>query len=192
MSERKQVALIKIITIPKFNHFSVNDIDLNEEMTDDGKAIPPTEVEQPTTSLPALFPTPSLTDISSINRTGSFQFQFQTDSNQHVQARETINQIIELHDLQHKQINKIQVLQKQIVSSGNTNSEELINQQYMLNQQINDELKHLREINRNTVLDPEELHNSRIIGQRLQIQQQGLDLLCRELAQVGMQSNTDP
>lgn len=142
--------------------------------------------QQQNPSLPALFATPSLTDVSTINRTSStpFRFQFESEpSAEQNQAKSIIEQIAKSHDFQLEQINKMQTLQKQLLNSGQAISEDLINQQYMLNEQINNELKQLLGLNRTIILGPAELHLSRILGQRLQIQQQGLDLLMRELAQ---------
>ena len=141
------------------------------------------------TSLPALFPTPSATDVSTL-RGGSFHLQNQY--NQAIeQAKQVIDQMAQLHDHQIEQINKMQILQRQIIQTGKQSNEELAKQQYTLNQQINEELKRLRELNKTIILSPAELHKSRILGQRLQIQQQGLDLLCRELSQIGTEAGAD-
>merc|ERR1712137_621526 len=89
-------------------------------------------------SLPALFPTPSLTDVSNL-RGNTFQLQAQYNQ-ANEQAKQVINQIAQLHDHQIEQINKMQVLQRQICQTGQTDNEKLAEQQFVLNQQINEEL----------------------------------------------------
>lgn len=132
-----------------------------------------------------------LSDVSVFNQP-NFQFQFQTELNQEAfQAKQIIDQIAKHHDLQHEQINKMQQLQKQLLQSGQEISDDIVNQQYLLNEQINTELKELLKLNRTIILDPSDLHKSRILGQRLQIQQQGLNLLIRELAQKNSSNPTD-
>merc|ERR1712137_364911 len=121
--------------------------------------------------------------------TGFVPFQPEP-SNDVKRSQEIITQINHLYEHQRDQLGKMSELQTQICELGSS-SDELKKQQYLMSQQIQEELKQLRELNRSVVLQPNELHRSRILGQRLQIQQQLLEIYSRELNTVGNPDNGD-
>ena len=121
--------------------------------------------------------------------TGFVPFQPEP-SNDVKRSQEIITQINHLYEHQRDQLGKMSELQTQICELGSS-SDELKKQQYLMSQQIQEELKQLRELNKSVVLQPNELHRSRILGQRLQIQQQLLEIYSRELNTVGNPDNGD-
>jgi len=170
-----------------YNELGGENIELGEAMMEDA----PQEGQVPpqgggNIGLPALFQTQSFTDVAALRPT---QHRY-CDST--TQTKETIERITQLYEHQQEQINKMRVLQKQICEHGSSNYEELVMQQNMLNNQITSELNKLRELNKTVVLEPKELHQSRILGQRLQIQQQSLILYGRELQQISTTGRAEP
>jgi hypothetical protein len=107
------------------------------------------------------------------------------------QSRIIVGQINQLEQTQNQQIEKMRQVQQQVIANPQKEAIlQLQNQQYQLNQQIELELKELHNLNRTVILEPQELHTSRILGQRLQIQQQRLELFRLELQQlINPQSN---
>ena len=141
--------------------------------------------------LPSLFPTPSMGELapikSEIRRTPQ-----QPNPNQY-QAQSIVAQIAQLEEHQRQQIDKMQQLQQQLcLNPQSADITQLQEQQFNLNQQIELELKELRQVNRIALLAPTELHLSRILGQRLLIQQQLLDLYRKELSHLINPNSNEP
>jgi len=142
-------------------------------------------------TLPSLFPTSSYVDVSRVKAEQLHSWaQPQPDN---YPAAGLISQIIPLVDKQVEQIENMHVLQKQVCANPEMELiTQLQQQQYSLNQQIEMELKELRNINYSLVLNPQELHQSRVIAQKLQIQQNMLELYRRELVVLTNPSIVEP
>jgi len=147
--------------------------------------------------LPSLFPTTSYTDVSRIKPEGPIMTYPPSQPRPELQqVRELLSHIQQLVDVQREQIDKMRTLQKQICMNANEAELELVQQiqqqQITLNTQIEMELKELRNINRVVLLEPQDLHNSRVMGQKLQNQQTMLELYRRELNHLLRISTNEP
>lgn len=102
------------------------------------------------------------------------------------QSKITISQITALEATQHEQIEKMKMVLQQHSSACLTKEaiSELQTLQLHLTHQIETEMKELFQINRNVILEPKELNDSKILSQKLMIQQQKIELYRKELQQL--------
>lgn len=102
-----------------------------------------------------------------------------------VKARAVLSELSNLEVVQQVQIDKLRQLQFQVLGSPQESAVAGLQQQMVqLNNQIQEEQKQLLHLCRSFVLEPAELHATRHLAQKLQLQQQCLELLRQELHQA--------
>lgn len=73
-------------------------------------------------------------------------------------------------------------LQASLLTQSNPDASKLVQeQQWKLSQQIEAELKELHKLNKSVLLDHTNLHQTRVLAIRLQLQQHRIELLRQEL-----------
>jgi len=108
-----------------------------------------------------------------------------------LEARAKIEQLTQLDLQQDTQLDKMRVMQQQLLQVPQRDGvAQIQDQQAKLQQQLEIELKDLARLMQEVVLDPPELHATRQLISRLQIQQQKVELYRRELQQLSSPSTS--
>eukprot|EP01094_Clydonella_sp_ATCC50884_P004862 TRINITY_DN1385_c0_g1_i1.p1 TRINITY_DN1385_c0_g1~~TRINITY_DN1385_c0_g1_i1.p1 ORF type:complete len:481 (-),score=121.80 TRINITY_DN1385_c0_g1_i1:474-1916(-) len=134
--------------------------------------------------LPPLFQTQSLTNVDSLPAVSSFASEPREVRPEMEQVRGTLEQLIQMEAQQEQQLERLRQMQHHVLGQGAGGAGEVEGVQEQLwaaNEQVELELKELHGMHCSVVLDSPELHEARLLGQRLHVQQVRLEVLRREL-----------
>lgn len=154
-----------------------------------------TEEREGGRQLPPLFQTQSFTNVASLTPASSFASEPREVRPEMAEVRATLEQLHQMEAQQEQQLEKLRQLQHHVIAEGDTNTEHLQalqEQQWSVNNQIDLELKELHGMHCSVVLDSAELHEARMLGARLGVQQQRLEVLGRELHHYGSGERSSP